>query len=124
MFIYSKHVSDDEQLLCLPGTGETLEEACVREVYEEVGVDIANVHYHSSQFWPKPSVLMAGFMAEASSTQRLIVDSKELESARWFERSEVVNMLVHEHPERLFVPPAAAIAHQLIKSWILDSAFT
>jgi len=96
----------------------------VREVYEEVGVNITNVRYHSSQFWPKPSVLMAGFMAEASSMQQLVVDSNELESARWFDRSEVVSMLVHKHPEHLSVPPAAAIAHQLIKSWILDSAFT
>jgi len=107
----------------LSGSGENLEEACVREVHEEVGVDITNVRYHSSQFWPKPSVLMAGYMAEASSSQQLVVDIKELETARWFDRSEIVDMLVHEHIEHLSVPPAAALSHQLIKSWILNSAF-
>lgn len=95
----------------------------MREVHEEVGIDIVNVRYCRSQFWPKPSVLMAGFIAKASSSQQLMVDSKELEAARWFHRSEVVDMLVHEHPDRLSVPPPAAVAHQLIKSWVLDSAF-
>lgn len=96
----------------------------MREVYEEVGLSVTNVRYHSSQFWPKPSVLMAGYMAKASSSQQLVVDVTELESARWFDRSEVVDMLVHEHDEHLFIPPATALAHQLIKSWVLDSAFT
>jgi len=96
----------------------------VREAYEEVGVDVTDVRYHSSQFWPKPSVLMAGFTAVASSSQPLTVDSRELETARWFDRSEVVDMLVHEHPEHLALPPAAALSHRLIKSWVLDSAFT
>jgi len=95
----------------------------VREVSEEVGVNIADVRYHGSQFWPRPSVLMAGFAARASHSQPLVVDSGELETARWFDRSEVVDMLMHDHADRLFLPPPAALAHQLVKSWILDSAF-
>ena len=96
----------------------------MREVYEEVGIDVTNIRYHSSQFWPKPSVLVAGYITEASSAQLLVVDNNELESARWFDRSEVVDMLVHEHDSCLFLPPAAALAHQLVKSWVLDSAFS
>ena len=96
----------------------------MREVYEEVGVDVTSVRYHSSQFWPKPSVLLAGYIATASSAQPLAVDSSELELARWFDRSEVVDMMMREHAERLTLPPASVLSHQLIKSWILDSAFT
>lgn len=43
---------------CLAGfveTGETLEEAARREVYEEAGIEIGDVYYHSSQPWPYPS---------------------------------------------------------------------
>jgi len=105
-------------------SGESLEEACVREVREEVGVDITHLRYHTSQFWPKPSSLMAGYMAVASTQQRLVVDTRELEMARWFDRSEVVDMLVHEHSDQLSLPPAATLSHRLIKSWVQDSAFT
>ena len=96
----------------------------MREVREEVGVDVTHLRYHSSQFWPKPSCLMAGYVAVASSSQRLVVDRKELESARWFDRSEVVDMLVDEHSEQLLLPPVTTLSHKLIKSWVLDSAFT
>ena len=96
----------------------------MREVREEVGIHITRPRYRSSQFWPKPSCLMAGFTAVASVSQPLIVDGRELESARWFDRSEVVDMLVHEHTEQLLLPPTTALSHQLIKSWVLDSAFT
>jgi len=95
----------------------------VREVHEEVGVDVTDLRYHSSQFWPKPSCLMAGYTAVASSAQQLVVDGKELESARWFDRSEVVDMLVHEHSGHLLLPPVTTLSHRLIKSWVLDSAF-
>lgn len=46
--------------------GETLESACLREVEEESGVqlDIRTVTYHSSQPWPFPQSLMAGFIAQ------------------------------------------------------------
>jgi NAD+ diphosphatase len=45
--------------------GESLEDAVVREVAEETGVMVADVHYHSSQPWPFPSSLMLGFTATA-----------------------------------------------------------
>jgi NAD+ diphosphatase len=50
------------------------------------------------------------------------VDKDELEDARWFSREEVVSMLCGIHPEHIFVPPVQAIAHQLLKHWILSTA--
>ncbi len=47
--------------------GESLEEAVRREVYEETGVELDEVHYHSSQPWPFPSSLMLGFTARAKT---------------------------------------------------------
>ena len=45
--------------------GESLEEAVAREVYEEVGIAVTEVTYHSSQPWPFPSSIMLGFHAQA-----------------------------------------------------------
>lgn len=42
---------------CLAGfieSGESIEEAVRREVYEEAGVEVEEVIYHSSQPWVRP----------------------------------------------------------------------
>ena len=53
--------------MCASVSGESLEDACRREVEEEVGVALRSVKYYVSQPWPMPSVLMLGFLAEADS---------------------------------------------------------
>ncbi len=65
--------------------GECLEECVVREVEEETGIRVGNMRYLGSQSWPFPSQLMAGFAAEYESGE-IVVDTKELEDARWFRR--------------------------------------
>ncbi|XP_041365582.1 LOW QUALITY PROTEIN: NAD-capped RNA hydrolase NUDT12-like [Gigantopelta aegis] len=105
---------------CLAGfmePGESIEDTCRREVEEESGVKVGRVEYHSSQPWPFPAVLMLGCMAHAK-TDDIKLDEKELEDARWFSRPEVAQMLAHQHPGGLFVPPSQAIAHHLIKHWV------
>ena len=52
----------------------------------------------------------------------LQIDGDELQEARWFSRDDVISMICDEHPEKLFVPPQQALAHQLIKQWLLRSA--
>lgn len=63
--------------------GECLEEAVVREVREEVGVEITDLRYLGSQNWPFPSQLMAGFTARFTGGD-VRVQFDELEDARWF----------------------------------------
>lgn len=98
--------------------GESLEEAVIREMHEEAGVDIASVRYLASQPWPFPSSLMIGCLADAVS-ERLEVDGIELAEALWVSRSDIQAAL---RGERAFsVPPPMAIAHHLIKAFAEDT---
>jgi NAD+ diphosphatase len=63
--------------------GESLEETVVREVREEVGVEVTNVRYFGSQPWPFPSSLMIGFVADYASGE-LRLQEGEIEDAGWF----------------------------------------
>lgn len=49
--------------------GESIEEACARELAEEAGLRTLNVRYHSSQPWPYPSSLMIGLIAEVEDDE-------------------------------------------------------
>jgi len=63
--------------------GETLEECAVREVREEVGVEIANLRYFHSQPWPFPNSLMVAFFADYAGGV-ITPDPGEIEAADWF----------------------------------------
>ncbi|HEY0511836.1 MAG TPA: NAD(+) diphosphatase [Thermoanaerobaculia bacterium] len=63
--------------------GESLEETVVREVREEVGVEVRNVRYFGSQPWPFPHSLMIGFVADWESGE-IRLQEAEIEDAGWF----------------------------------------
>jgi NAD+ diphosphatase len=89
--------------------GESLEDAVAREVFEETGVQVGLIEYHSSQPWPFPSSLMLGFTAHAVTTEVQLRD-QELEDARWFTRAE----LAAGYPK---IPPNLSISFRLIEDW-------
>jgi NAD+ diphosphatase len=95
--------------------GESIEEGCARELFEEAGVVATNVRYHSTQPWPFPSSLMIGLIADVAS-EAVNVDGEELDEARWFTRDEAQALIERRHADA-FAPGALAIAHQLIKAW-------
>jgi len=75
---------------------ESFEDAVAREIYEESGVRVHSVRYHSTQPWPYPANLMVGFYCYADAQQPVRVDlDTELEDARWFTREEVLQVLAH-----------------------------
>jgi NAD+ diphosphatase len=100
--------------------GETIEEAARREVFEEAGIRVGPIRFHSNQPWPFPSSLMIGLIGEAL-TDDIVIDPKELETARWFEQDEVQAMLQGTHPQGLKAPLPLAIAHHLIRACVQSS---
>jgi NAD+ diphosphatase len=88
--------------------GETLEQAAVREVREEVGIEIGQLRYISSQPWPFPNSLMLGFRAQYVSGE-LLVDGKEIEQAGWFTRDAL--------PE---IPRLGTVARAIIDAWLKE----
>ena len=86
--------------------GESVEETLVREVREEVGVDVCNLRYFQSQSWPFPNQLMLGFFADYAGGE-IVCDPSEIADARWF-----------HHRDLPLIPPAASVSGQLIRHYI------
>lgn len=82
--------------------GESLEETLVREVREEVGIEIKNLRYFGSQPWPFPNSLMIGFTAEYGDGE-IAISPQELEAAAWFGKQNLPQL-----------PPRVSIARKLI----------
>lgn len=88
--------------------GESAEQTLIREVREEVGVEIANIRYHASQSWPFSSSLMLGFFADYVSGE-IVCQEDEIADAQFF------------HYQQLpVVPPKGSIARALIDQFIAE----
>ncbi len=88
--------------------GETLEECVAREVKEEVGIDVADIHYVASQPWPFPNSLMLGFEAKWAGGD-IVCDPSEILDAQWYS------------PDNLPpIPGRLSIARRLIDRWLLS----
>lgn len=106
---------------CLAGfvePGEALEDAVRREVFEESGIVCDDVRILATQPWPYPSSLMIGAFARPKSFD-IRIDPLELEAARWFDRAELRRIFDGTHPDGLRAPPAFAIAHHLLRHWLM-----
>jgi NAD+ diphosphatase len=82
--------------------GETAEQTLVREVREEVNLEVANIRYFRSQAWPFPNQLMLGYFADYAGGD-IICEPTEIVDAQWFHHTDLPN-----------IPPRASISGQLI----------
>lgn len=113
--------------------GETIEHACVREVYEETGLRLKSedITIIESQPWPFPANLMIGCVGIIRNEEA--VDSKinvhlddELEQVQWFDPTEVKKVVNREGKgimsrtetvvEEWYCPPKESVAGRLIDS--------
>jgi NAD+ diphosphatase len=82
--------------------GETIEDCVVREVREEVGLDVGDLRYFGSQSWSFPHSLMIAFTAEYAGGEIRCEDA-EIAEARWFPADAMPPL-----------PPSVSIARRLI----------
>ena len=94
--------------------GESLEQAIIREVHEESGLDVSDIQYFGSQSWPYPSSVMIGYSA-VSEYKDLTIDQTELLEGYWFSRSELIESL---KLGTVSIPPTSSIAGRMIRGWL------
>ena len=93
--------------------GETLEEAVMREVKEESGITVKDIHYFGSQPWPFPHSLMIGFTANYASGQIALNDEENIDVG-WFTPGNLP----------LQLPSEMSIARMLIDSFLRRQQFS
>lgn len=94
--------------VCVAGIiklGEDAEETVMREIEEEVGLEVKKIQYIRSYFYDKKHMLMLGYKANVSKDEFTI--SKEVDSAAWI-----------PFPEALSKLKEGSIAWQLVKEVI------
>ena len=86
--------------------GESIEECVVREVAEEVGVQVGALRYFGSQSWPFPHSLMVAYTAEWTAGE-IVPQAGEIEAAAWFGIDALPG-----------IPPRISIAGNLIRDTV------
>ncbi len=92
--------------------GESLEDAVVREVYEEAQVLLSDIRYVSSQPWPFPASAMCGFYAEAQNRSTGV--SEEVVETRWFTVATLTEAVLNNEVR---LSPPVSIAFRLLADW-------
>jgi len=87
--------------------GESLEETLIREVREEVGIEVKDIRYFGSQPWAFPNSLMIGFTAVYAGGE-ITIEPAEIAEAAWFHKHDLPN-----------IPPRLSIARKLI-DWFVE----
>jgi NAD+ diphosphatase len=86
--------------------GESLEQCVLREVAEEVGVQVGRLQYYGSQSWPFPHSLMVAYTAQWQAGE-IVPQAGEIEDAQWFD--------IDALPA---IPPRFSIAGHLIRDTV------
>lgn len=86
--------------------GESIEHCLRREVAEEVGVQVDQLHYYGSQSWPFPNSLMIAFSARWTGGE-VQPQPGEIEDAQWFDLDALPS-----------IPPRFSIAGNLIRDGV------
>lgn len=91
--------------------GESLEQACVREVWEETGRRIKedSLTYYGSHPWVASGSLMMGFVAETEDVHAVVNTDEELDDIVWVDRETI---------SQYSLPRPGSIARNMIMEWL------
>lgn len=76
--------------------GESAEETAIREVKEEIGVELEKLEYDGTMWFPRGELLMHRFIGRAKKCE--LVLSKEVDAAEWTPCKEVSKTLFPDAP--------------------------
>ena len=82
--------------------GESAEETVVREVKEELGLDVCQLKYNKSEYYPKTNTLMLNFGVVVSSTSLEGINRNEVDLAEWFTLEEAKERIMKGSLARKF----------------------
>jgi len=97
--------------------GETLEETVVREIREEVKIEVKDIEYVKSQPWPFPYSLMVGYKANYLSGT-VQPDGVEIEDARWFSKDNAGGLYDKSDMFKPNLPREGSLSRYLINCWL------
>lgn len=73
--------------------GESLEQALVREVKEEIGLDIISYKYNKSEYFDKSNTVICNFSCVAKSDDLSKVSPWEVDDAQWYDVEDILNIV-------------------------------
>lgn len=90
--------------------GESAEQTAVREIKEEIGLDVTDLTYAGTWWFDKKGLLMIGFFALADDNRPLCL-STEVDAAEWVDASQAIQM----------VHPNGSVSHALCSAFLNNS---
>lgn len=105
--LLAKHIGQQEYILFAGyiKKGETAEKAVTREFKEETNLDTVKFKYMSSRYHEPRNVLMLNFLLVAEDGEP-VIDTKELEEAKWFTLDEALLHIKHDSTAEMFLKKA------------------
>ena len=107
---------------CLAGfmeSGESIEDAAKRELFEEAGVIGEEPKYLMCQPWPFPNTLMIGVHIEAKAKE-LNIDPHEIADAKWIHKNDIKSILNGDEKFDILLPKKMAISRNLLEFWVKE----
>lgn len=74
--------------------GESAEQTLVREIQEELGLEIVNYQFNASEYFSKSNTLMINFACQVSSDDLSNVN-EEIDAWHWYSLDEVKTKILH-----------------------------